>query len=84
MAEGTRFVAPRYPVRMKEVATHVNLPNLLSDEFEAYAKVYQAIVVERQYSSVDACRGEVVHLSIQNDAAVLSRLGKDKILDTTV
>ena len=82
VTEGARFVAPRYPVRMTEVATHVNLPNLLSDEFESYAKVYQAIVVERQYSSLDACRGNVVHLAIQNDAAVLSMLGKDKILDT--
>ena len=76
-----KFVAPRYPVKMKEVAAHVNLPNLLSDEFEAYAKVYQAIVVEKQYSSVDTARSFVA-LSIQNDADVLAVLGKDKILDT--
>ena len=36
-----RFVAPRYPRKMLEVASHVNLPNLLSDEFLAYAKCYQ-------------------------------------------
>ena len=79
--ESSKFVAPRYPVKMKEVAAHVNLPNLLSDEFEAYAKVYQAIVVEKQYSSVDTARSFVA-LSIQNDADVLAVLGKDKILDT--
>ena len=79
--ESSKFVAPRYPVKMKEVAAHVNLPNLLSDEFEAYAKVYQAIVVEKQYSSVDTARSYVA-LSIQNDADVLAVLGKDKILDT--
>ena len=67
---------------MLEVATHVNLPNLLADEFEAYAKAYQAIVIEKKYSTVDASSGHIVHLSIQNDAAVLARLGRDKILET--
>ena len=28
-----RSVAPRYPLKMLEVATHVYLPNLLSDEY---------------------------------------------------
>ena len=82
VAEEERPVAPRYPVRMLEVATHVNLPNLLADEFEAYAKAYQAIVIERRYSTVESSRGSIVHLNIQNDAAVLARLGKDKILET--
>lgn len=80
--EEERHVAPRYPVRMLEVAAHVNLPSLLADEFEAYAKAYQAIVIEKRYSTVDSSRGNIVHLSIQNDAAVLARLGRDKILET--
>ena len=79
--EPSRFVAPRYPLKMKEVAAHVNNPNLLSDEFEAYAKVYQALVVEKQYSSVDSDHSFVL-LSIQNDADVLAVQGKDKVLDT--
>ena len=80
--EDEKHVAPRYPVKMLEVATHVNLPNLLADEFEAYAKAYQAIVIEKKYSTVDASSGHTVHVAIQNDAAVLARLGRDKILET--
>ena len=82
MPEDEKHVAPRYPVKMLEVATHVNLPNLLADEFEAYAKAYQAIVIERKYSNIDASSGHIVQIAIQNDAAVLARLGKDKILET--
>ena len=79
--ENQRSVAPKYPVRMLEVVKHVNMPNLLADEFESYARVYQAIVNERRFSTVDSSRGTVVHLSIQNEASVLARLGKGKILD---
>ena len=79
-AVGERFVAPRYPMKMMEVANHINMPGLLATEFEAYAKVYQAIVNERKYWSVDHKDGDV-HISIINDASVLARLAKGKILD---
>ena len=79
-SEGDKFVAPKYPVKMLEVANHINLPNLLASEFESYAKVYQAIVNERNYCSVDN-KGSDVHISIINEASVLALLGKGKILD---
>ena len=82
LPEDEKHVAPRYPVKMLEVATHVNLPNLLAEEFDAYAKAYQAIVIEKKYSNIDASSGPIVTIAIQNDAAVLARLGKDKILET--
>ena len=73
-----RFVAPRYPRKMLEVASHVNLPDLLSDEFLAYAKCYQAIVNERNYFAVQK---EEVHIGIIMDSAILASLGKGKILE---
>ena len=73
-----RFVAPRYPRKMLEVAAHVNLPDLLSDEFLAYAKCYQAIVNERNYVAVQK---EEIHIGILMDAAILASLGKGKILE---
>ena len=78
--EPPRNVAPKYPRKMLEVANHVNMPNLLADEFESYAKVYQAIVTEKRYSMVDA-KDREHELSIRNDASVLARAGKGKILD---
>ena len=39
-----KFVAPRYPLTMLQLAEEVNFPDLLSKEFEASANPYDHLV----------------------------------------
>ena len=79
--EPMRSVAPKFPKRMLSLVKEINMPNLLSDEFIGYAKAYQAIVNERRFCLLEVSKTSDVHISIQNDASVLYRTGKGKVLD---
>ena len=79
--EPMRSVAPKFPKRMLQLVKEVNMPNLLSDEFIAYAKAYQSIVTERRFCLLEVSKTSDIHISIQNDASVLYRTGKGKVLD---
>ena len=49
----TRFVAPRLPLTMLELAERVNLPDLLGNEFVAFAQAYNTLVQEKNFASID-------------------------------
>ena len=74
-----KWVAPKFPKTMLELETHVNYKGLLSDEFVKYAKAYQSIVVQKDFSSVDQLSHYPV--GVFNDAHILTILGKGSALD---
>ena len=48
-----RFVAPRLPLTMLQLAEQVNFPELLSKEFVAFAEAYDTIVRSANFASID-------------------------------
>ena len=48
-----RFVAPRLPLTMLQLAEQVNFPDLLSKEFVAFAEAYDTIVRSANFASID-------------------------------
>ena len=47
----TRFVAPRFPLTMLQLAERVHFPDLLSKEFVAFAQAYDTIVKRKDFAS---------------------------------
>ena len=75
----SRWVAPRYPLSLLAMETHVNFSGLLEAEFISYAKAYQSYITQVNWASVEG--NGAVQLEIFNDAAQLTILGKGRILD---
>ena len=46
-----KFVAPRFPLTMLQLAERVHFPDLLSREFVAFAQAYDTIVKEKDFAS---------------------------------
>ena len=49
----TRFVAPRLPLTMLELAKQVNFPDLLSREFTSFAQAYDTLVQEKNFAAIE-------------------------------
>ena len=74
-----KWVAPKFPSTMLELESHVNYKGLLSDEFISYAKAYQSLAAQRDFSSVD--QSTQLNVGVFNDAHSLTILGKGKVLE---
>lgn len=74
-----KWVAPKFPTTMLELEPHVNYKGLLSDEFVSYAKAYQSLAAQRDFSSVD--QSTQLKVGVFNDAHLLTIRGKGKVLE---
>ena len=75
-----KFVAPRFPITMLQLAEQVNFPELLSKEFETYAHAYDSIVKQRSLASIETVPFHSV--GVQNSVQDLSLTGQTRILDS--
>ena len=74
----TRFVAPRLPSTMLELAQQANFPDLLSREFVAFAEAYNTIVQEEAFASIDTVRQCPIGVTNAKQDLILS--GRTKLL----
>ena len=75
----TRFVAPRLPLTMLELAERVNFPDLLSREFVAFAQAYDTLVQEKNFASIDTVvQGPSIGVTNAKQDLILS--GRTKLL----
>ena len=75
-----KFVAPRYPLTMLQLAEEVNFPDLLSKEFEAYAHAYDHLVKQNNFASINTV--PFYSVGVINSEHDLSLTGKTRILDS--
>ena len=75
-----KFVAPRYPLTMLQLAEEVNFPDLLSKEFEAYAHSYDHIVKLNNFASINTV--PFYSVGVINSEHDLSLTGKTRILES--
>ena len=75
-----KFVAPRFPLRMLQLAERVNFPELLSKEFEVYAHAYNSIVKQNNFASINTVPFHSV--GVLNSEHDLSLTGQTRILDS--
>ena len=71
-----KHVAPKFPRAMLELERVINYPNLLEDEFVAYAKVYKYIFRQDQFTSIESTN--FLQIDCYNDAKTLQTTGKTK------
>ena len=73
-----RFVAPRFPLTMLQLAERVHFPDLLSREFVAFAQAYDTIVQVKDFASTTTvCQYPI---GITNSKQDLVLTGKTRIL----
>ena len=75
-----KFVAPRFPLTMLQLAEQVNFPELLSKEFEVYAHAYDSIVKQKNFASINTVPFHSV--GVLNSEHDLSLTGQTRILDS--
>ena len=75
----TKFVAPRFPLTMLQLAEQCNFPDLLAKEFTVYAQAYDGIVKQKNYSQITTTTEYTV--GITNSEQDLSLTGNTRILD---
>ena len=75
-----KFVAPRFPLRMLQLAERVNFSELLSKEFEVYAHAYDCIVKQKNFASINTVPFHSV--GVLNSEHDLSLTGQTRILDS--
>lgn len=74
-----RWVAPKFPLSLLSMETHVNYPGLLEQEFINYAKAYATLVKQNSWASVEGTG--FYKVGVLNDASNLTVLGKGRILE---
>ena len=73
-----RFVAPRFPLTMLQLAERVHFPDLLSKEFVAFAQAYDTIIIKKDFASLTTvCQYPI---GITNSKSDLVRSGRCRIL----
>ena len=76
-----KYVAPRFPLTMLQLAEEINFPgNLLAREFVAYAEAYDNIIKQYNYSSEVTISQYKV--GVTNSVQDLSLTGQTRILDS--
>ena len=73
-----RWVAPRLPCHMLQLAERVNFPDLLDKEFVAFAQAYDTIVQEKDFASIDTI--DTCPIGVINAKQDLVLCGRIKLL----
>ena len=77
----TRFVAPRLPLTMLEIAERVNLPDLLLLEYTSFAQAYDTLVQERSFASIlRVTPGPTLVIGVHNSKQALVLSGRTGLL----